>query len=42
MEEQLIRKALKKTKGNRTHAARILEISHPSLISKIRGYAIDG
>jgi two-component system response regulator AtoC len=42
MEEQLIRKALKKTKGNRTHAARILEISHPSLLSKIKGYRIDG
>ena len=42
MEEELIRKALKKTKGNRTRAARILEISHPALLSKIKGYGIDG
>ncbi len=38
----LIRKALKKTKGNRTQAARILEISHPALLSKMKGYGIDG
>ncbi len=42
MEEELIRKALKETKGNRTQAARILEISYPALLSKIKGYGIDG
>jgi two-component system response regulator AtoC len=41
MEKKLITKALKKTDGNRTHAARLLEISHPSLLSKIKSYGID-
>ena len=41
MEEKLITKALKKTGGNRTQAARLLEISHPSLLSKIKTYHID-
>jgi two-component system response regulator AtoC len=41
MEEQLIRKALKKTKGNRTQASRILEISHPALLSKMKRYGIE-
>jgi two-component system response regulator AtoC len=41
MEEELIRKALKKTKGNRTQAGRILEISHPALLSKMKRYGID-
>jgi two-component system response regulator AtoC len=40
MEEQLIRKALGKTRGNRTHAARLLEISHPALLSKMKGFGI--
>jgi two-component system response regulator AtoC len=40
MEEELIRKALKKTGGNRSQAARILEISHPALLSKIKEYGI--
>ena len=40
MEEDLIRKALKKTGGNRSQAAKILEISHPALLSKIKEYAI--
>jgi two-component system, NtrC family, response regulator AtoC len=40
MEEELIRKALGKTKGSRPQAARLLEISHPSLLSKIREYNI--
>ncbi len=40
MEEELITRALKATNGNRTHAARILEISHPSLLSKIKAYNI--
>jgi two-component system response regulator AtoC len=41
MEKRLITKALKKTGGNRTQAARLLEISHPSLLSKIKTYHID-
>jgi two-component system, NtrC family, response regulator AtoC len=41
LEKKLITKALKTTKGNRTQAARILEISHPSLLSKIKAYHID-
>jgi two-component system response regulator AtoC len=41
MENKLITKALKKTNGNRTQAARLLEISHPSLLSKIKLYGID-
>ena len=40
MEEQLIKKALDKTRGNRTHAARLLEISHPALLSKMKGFGI--
>lgn len=42
LEEELIRKALKKTGGNRTQAAKILEISHPALLSKIKEYGIEG
>ncbi|MGD8469410.1 MAG: sigma-54 dependent transcriptional regulator [Desulfobacterales bacterium] len=41
MEEKLITKALKETDGNRTQAARLLEISHPSLLTKIKAYNID-
>ena len=41
MEKRFITKALKKTDGNRTQAARLLEISHPSLLSKIKTYGID-
>ncbi|OQY04712.1 MAG: hypothetical protein B6I22_08845 [Desulfobacteraceae bacterium 4572_123] len=40
MEKGMITKALKATEGNRTRAARILEISHPSLLSKIKAYNI--
>jgi two-component system, NtrC family, response regulator AtoC len=40
-EKELIIKALTKTDGNRTQAARLLEISHPSLLSKIKAYGID-
>jgi two-component system response regulator AtoC len=38
MERKLIRQALEKTRGNRSQAARLLEISHPSLLSKIKTY----
>ncbi len=40
MEEQLIRKALNKTNGNRTQASKLLEISHPSLLSKMKEFGI--
>ncbi len=39
-EEEMIRKALAATGGNRTHAARLLEISHRALLYKIKEYAI--
>ena len=41
MEDKMIRKALAETSGNRTHAANMLEISHPSLLSKMKLYGID-
>jgi len=40
IEEILIRRALQKTKGNRTRAAEILEISHRALLYKIKDYLI--
>lgn len=40
IEEILIRKALQKTKGNRTRAAEVLEISHRALLYKIKDYLI--
>jgi two-component system response regulator AtoC len=39
-EEEMIRKALAATGGNRTHAARLLEISHRALLYKIKEYGI--
>jgi two-component system response regulator AtoC len=41
LEKKLITIALQETKGNRTKAARILEISHPSLLSKMKEYGIN-
>ncbi len=41
LEEEYIRKALIKTKGNRTQAAELLEVSLRSLMYKIKGYEID-
>jgi two-component system response regulator AtoC len=41
LEIELIRKALEKTKGNRTQAARLLEISYRALIYKIKEYGIE-
>ena len=38
LEECLIRKALEETGGNRTKAAKLLEISHRALIYKIKDY----
>jgi two-component system response regulator AtoC len=40
LEKKLITRSLKATAGNRTKAARMLEISHPSLLSKIKAYNI--
>jgi two-component system response regulator AtoC len=40
LEINLIKKALKKTKGNHTHAARLLEISHRALLYKMKEYGI--
>jgi two-component system response regulator AtoC len=40
IEEILIRRALTKTRGNRTRAAELLEISHRALLYKIKDYSI--
>lgn len=40
LEKELIRKALRKTGGNHTHASRILEISHRTLLYKMKEYGI--
>ncbi|CAH2030693.1 sigma-54-dependent transcriptional regulator [Trichlorobacter ammonificans] len=41
MEISLIRRALARTGGNRTHAARILEISHRALLYKLKEYGLE-
>jgi len=41
LERELIRRALEKTGGNRTHAARLLEISHRSLLYKLKEYVME-
>jgi two-component system response regulator AtoC len=41
MEKRLISRALDATGGNRTRAARLLEMSHPSLLSKMKIYEIN-
>jgi len=40
IEKDLIEQALRKTNGNRTQAAKILEISRPMLIAKIKEYKL--
>ena len=40
LEQQLIRKALGATQGNRTNAAKLLEISHRALLYKMKEYGI--
>jgi two-component system response regulator AtoC len=40
VEERLIRQALEATQGNKSQAAQILEISYPSLLSKIKEYEL--
>jgi two-component system, NtrC family, response regulator AtoC len=41
VEKRLITRALDATAGNRTKASKLLEISHPSLLSKMKAYEID-
>jgi two-component system, NtrC family, response regulator AtoC len=40
IEETLIRRALARTQGNRTHAAKLLEISHRALLYKLKEFGI--
>ncbi|MGA0162993.1 MAG: sigma-54-dependent transcriptional regulator [Bdellovibrionota bacterium] len=41
MEQELIKTALEKTNGNRTWAAKLLEISHRALLYKIKRYGLE-
>lgn len=41
MEKRLITRALESTGGNRTQASKLLEISHPSLLTKMKAYNIN-
>jgi two-component system, NtrC family, response regulator AtoC len=41
LEESYIRAALQRTRGNRTRAAELLELSHRALLYKIKEYGID-
>jgi two-component system, NtrC family, response regulator AtoC len=40
MEKKMITKVLMQTGGNRMQASRLLEISYPSLLSKIKEYGV--
>lgn len=40
LEIQLIKEALIRTNGNRTHAAKLLEISHRALLYKLKDYSL--
>ena len=40
IEEDFIRRALKKTGGNRTRAAELLEVSHRTLLYKIKEFGL--
>jgi two-component system response regulator AtoC len=42
LEKDLIRRALEESKGNKTKAAKMLEISHRALLYKIKEYEITG
>ncbi|MFN2400197.1 MAG: sigma-54-dependent transcriptional regulator [Gemmatimonadaceae bacterium] len=42
LERELIQRALTCTRGNRTQAARILDLSHRALLYKIREYGLSG
>jgi two-component system response regulator AtoC len=41
LEEAFIRAALRQTRGNRTRAAELLEISHRALLYKVKEYGVD-
>ncbi len=41
LEKELIKRALEKTGGNRTQAARLLEISHRGLLYKLKEYELE-
>ncbi|SNB46202.1 sigma-54 dependent transcriptional regulator [Geobacter sp. DSM 9736] len=41
MERSLIKRALTRTGGNRTHAAKLLEISHRALLYKLKEYGLE-
>ncbi|WP_298433926.1 sigma-54 dependent transcriptional regulator [Geobacter sp.] len=41
LEREYIRRALERTAGNRTHAARLLEISHRALLYKLKEFGIE-
>ena len=41
LERILIRRALEKTRGNRTNASKLLEISHRALLYKIKDYGLE-
>ena len=41
LEAELIARALEQTGGNRTHACRLLEMSHRALLYKMKDYGID-
>ncbi|MCB0358832.1 MAG: hypothetical protein KDD44_04330, partial [Bdellovibrionales bacterium] len=40
LETTLIKRALEATRGNRTHAAKLLEISHRTLLYKLKEYGL--
>ncbi|MGM0574305.1 MAG: sigma-54-dependent transcriptional regulator [Myxococcota bacterium] len=40
IERELIKRALEETSGNRTHAAKLLEISHRALLYKLKDYGL--
>ena len=40
VELEVIQRALRATGGNRTHAARLLEISHRALLYKLKEHGI--
>jgi two-component system response regulator AtoC len=40
LEKEMIRQALQETCGNRTHAAKLLEISHRAMLYKLKDYGI--
>jgi len=42
LERMLIQRALERTGGNRSQAARLLDISYKALVYKIRGYGLEG